>query len=68
MTVGEQVKVVRKYIKYLQDNKSKWVASGRVSEVDVNYDIECLLYAVNSLIELEEFQRKIIARDKKNDK
>ena len=68
MTVGEQVKVVNKYIKYLQDNKSKWVASGRVSEVDVNYDIECLQYAVNSLIELEEFQRKIIARDKKNDK
>lgn len=66
MTVGEQVKVVKKYIKYLEDNKKKWVASGRVSEVEVNYDIECLKYAINSLIELREFELKIISLNERN--
>lgn len=66
MTVGEQVKVVKKYIKYLEDNKQKWVASGRVSEVEVNYDIECLKYAINSLIELREFELKIISLNERN--
>lgn len=71
MLVREQVKVVKKYIKYLEDNKKKWVAAGRVSEGEVNYDIECLKYAINSLIELEQFQLKIISlneRNLKNDK
>ena len=66
MTVNEQVKVVKKYIKYLEDNKQKWVASGRVSEVEVNYDIECLKYAINSLIELREFELKIISLNERN--
>lgn len=66
MIVREQVKVVKKYIKYLEDNKQKWVASGRVSELDVNYDISCLKYAVNSLVELEEFQRKIAGLNERN--
>lgn len=66
MTVGEQVKVVKKYIKYLENNKKKWVASGKVSEVDVNYDIECLKYAINSLIELREFELKIISLNERN--
>lgn len=71
MLVREQVKVVKKYIKYLEGNKQKWVAAGRVSEGEVNYDIECLKYAINSLIELEQFQLKIISlneRNLKNDK
>ena len=68
MLLSEQIKVVRKYIKFLEDNKSKWVASGRVSELDVNYDIECLKYVINSLIELDEFEKKLISRNKKYDK
>ena len=66
MIVREQVKVVKKYIKFLEDNKSKWVAAGRVSESEVNYDIECLKYAINSLIELEQFQLKIISLNERN--
>ena len=66
MTVNEQVKVIKKYIKYLEDNKSKWVASGKVSEIEVNYDIECLQYAINSLIELREFELKIISLNERN--
>lgn len=68
MLLSEQIKVVRKYIKFLEDNKSKWVASGRVSELDVNYDVECLKYVINSLIELDEFEKKLISRNKKYDK
>ena len=71
MLVSEQVKVVKKYIKFLGDNKEKWVASGRVSESDIKYDIECLKYAINSLIELEQFQIRIASlneRNLKNDK
>ena len=66
MLVCEQVKVVKKYIKYLEDNKQKCVASGRVSELDINYDITCLKYAVNSLIELEQFERKIASLNDRN--
>lgn len=66
MLVREQVKVVKKYIKFLEDNKQKWVAAGRVSENEVNYDIECLKYAINSLIELEQFQLKIISLNERN--
>ena len=66
MLVREQVKVVKKYIKFLEDNKQKWVAAGRVSEGEVNYDIECLKYAINSLIELEQFQLKIISLNERN--
>lgn len=66
MLVSEQVKVVKKYIKYLENNKQKWVADGRVSESDVNYDIECLKYAINSLIELEQFQIKITSLNEGN--
>lgn len=66
MIVREQVKVVKKYIKFLEDNKQKWVAAGRVSECEVNYDIACLKYAINSLIELEQFQLKIISLNERN--
>ena len=66
MIVREQVKVVKKYINFLEDNKHKWVAAGRVSEGEVNYDIECLKYAINSLIELEQFQLKIISLNERN--
>lgn len=66
MLVREQVKVIKKYIDYLETTKEKRVASGKVSAVEVNYDIECLKYAINSLIELEEFQKKIIALNERN--
>ena len=66
MLVSEQIKVVKKYIKYLEDNKQNWVKSGRVSELDVNYDISCLKYAINSLTELADFQRRISGLNERN--
>ena len=63
MTVSEQIKVVKKYIKYLNDNKQKWVSSGKVEEATVNYDIECLEYAVNSLTVLEKFKRDLVSKE-----
>lgn len=66
MLVREQVAVVKKYIQYLEDNKSKWIASGKVTEVQVDYDISCLKYTVNTLIELEAFHKKIISLNERN--
>lgn len=66
MTLNEQIKIVKKYIKFVQDNKNKWVDSGKVTELAVNYDIECLEYAVNSLTELRQFELNIIAKNERN--
>jgi len=63
MTTGEQIKVVKKYIKYLKDNKNKWVSSGKVEELSINYDIECLEYVVNSLTVLEKFKKDLVSKE-----
>lgn len=63
MTTGEQIKVVKKYIKYLKDNKNKWVSSGKVEELSINYDIECLEYVVNSLTVLDKFKKDLLSKD-----
>ena len=63
MTTGEQIKVVKKYIKYLKDNKNKWVSSGKVEELSINYDIECLEYVVNSLTVLDNFKKDLLSKD-----
>lgn len=63
MTTEEQIKVVKKYIKYLKDNKNKWVSSGKVEELSINYDIECLEYVVNSLTVLDKFKKDLLSKD-----
>ena len=62
MIIGEQINVVKKYIKYLKDNKDKWVSSGKVEELSINYDIECLEYVVNSLTVLEKFKKDLASK------
>ena len=64
MTVSEQISVLKKYVVFLKTNKEKWISSGKVSDVEVNYDIECLNYTINTLTELKNFQIKIYSMNK----
>lgn len=66
MTVSEQVKTLKKHIAYLEKMSVTWIKEGKVSEQQANYDIECLKYAINTLIEVDKFKNNIIALNEVN--
>lgn len=65
MTVTEQMKAVRREIDYRKRLYPKWVADGRMTQQEANYQIELMEYVLNTLNAVLEFERSFIAKNQK---
>lgn len=65
VTLTEQMKVVKSEIDRRKKEFPKYVAAGRITQLDANYNIEAMEYVYNSLHALLEFERSFIAKNEK---
>lgn len=65
VTLTEQIKIVRREIDYRKRLYPKWVAEGKISQQEADYQIEGMQYVCNSLHALLDFQRSFIAKNEK---
>lgn len=65
VTISEQIKGVRREIDYRKRLYPKWVADGRMTQQEANYQIELMEYVVNTLQAVLDFQRGFIAKNEK---
>ena len=65
VTITEQIKVVRREIDYRKRLYPKWVADGRMTQQEANYQIELMEYVLNTLNAVLEFERSFIAKNQK---
>lgn len=65
VTITEQMKGVRREIDYRKRLYPKWVADGRMTQQEANYQIELMEYVLNTLQAVLEFERSFIAKNQK---
>lgn len=65
VTISEQIKGVRREIDYRKRLYPKWVADGRMTQKEADYQIELMEYVVNTLQAVLDFQRGFIAKNEK---
>lgn len=65
VTITEQIKGVRREIDYRKRLYPKWVADGRMTQQEANYQIELMEYVLNTLQAVLNFERDFIAKNQK---
>ena len=65
VTISDQIKGVRREIDYRKRLYPKWVADGRMTQKEADYQIELMEYVVNTLQAVLDFQRGFIAKNEK---
>ena len=65
VTITEQMKGVRREIDYRKRLYPKWVADGRMTQQEANYQIELMEYVLNTLNAVLEFERSFSAKNLK---
>lgn len=65
VTITEQMKGVRREIDHRKRLYPKWVADGRMTQQEANYQIELMEYVLNTLNAVLEFERSFIAKNQK---
>lgn len=65
VTITEQIKVVRREIDYRKRLYPRWVADGRMTQLEANYQIEAMEYVLNTLQAVLDFERSFIAKNQK---
>ena len=65
VTISEQIKGVRREIDYRKRLYPKWVADGRMTQKEADYQIELMEYVVNTLQAVLDFKRGFIAKNEK---
>lgn len=64
-TITEQMKCVKREIDYRRRLYPKWVADGKLSQHEADYQIEAMEYVYNTLNAVLEFERGFIAKNQK---
>lgn len=65
VTLTEQMKVVKSEIERRKREFPRYVESGKITQLEANYNIEAMEYVYNSLHALLEFERSFIAKNEK---
>lgn len=65
VTITEQIKVVRREIGKRKTFYPKWVAEGKMTQQEANYQIEAMEYVLNTLNAVLEFEHSFIAKKQK---
>ena len=66
MTLEEQINCVKRELDYRRRLYPVWVQNGKMTQIEANYQIECMESVLNSLVVLHKFQIDIIAKNEKN--
>lgn len=65
VTLTEQMKVVKSEIDRRKKEFPKYVAAGRITQQEADYQIEAMEYVLNTLNAVLEFERSFIAKNQK---
>jgi len=65
VTITEQIKGVRREIDYRKRLYPRWVADGKMTQLEANYQIELMEYVLNTLQAVLNFERDFIAKNQK---
>ena len=63
VTLTEQIKCVRREIDYRKKCYPKWVAEGKMTQIEADYQIEVMEYVVNTLQAIADFHRNFISKN-----
>ena len=66
MTVEEQINCVKREIGFRKRVYPSQVEKGRMTQADMNYQIECMEYVLNSLVVLQKFELSLISKNEGN--
>ena len=64
-TLSEQIKAVKREIDYRRRLYPKWVSDGKITQLEANYQIECMEQVVCTLLAVQEFILKSSTIDRK---
>lgn len=62
MTFDEQIKCVEREIAYRRRCYPRWVAEGRMKQIDADYEIECMQYVLNTVKQTKQYYISLITR------
>lgn len=65
VTITEQIKVVRREIGKRKSFYPRWVAEGKMTQQEADYQIEAMEYVLNTLQAVLNFERDYIAKNQK---
>lgn len=65
VTISEQIKVVRREIERRKKEFPKYVAAGRITQFEADYNIDAMEYVLNTLQAVLDFERGFIAKNQK---
>lgn len=63
VTLTEQIKCVRRELDYRRRLYPKWVADGKMTQNEANYEIEAMEYVLNTIQAVLNFERDFIAKN-----
>ena len=64
-TLSEQIKAVKREIDYRKRLYPKWVSDGKITQLEANYQIECMEQVACTLLAVQEFILKSSTIDRK---
>lgn len=64
-TLSEQIKAVKREIDYRRRLYPKWVQDGKMTQLEANYQIECMEQVGCTLLAVQEFILKSSTIDRK---
>lgn len=62
MTLDEQIKCVEREIDKRKRFYPRWVAEGRMKQIDADYEIECMQYVLNTIKQTKQYYISLITR------
>ena len=65
VTLTEQMKVVKSEIERRKREFPRYVESGKITQLEANYQIEAMEYVVNTLQAVLDFERSFIVKNQK---
>jgi len=65
VTLTEQIKCVKREIEKRKSFYPKWVAAGKLTQQEADYQIEAMTYVLGTLTAVQNFYRDFIAPNQK---
>jgi len=65
VSLAEQIKIVQREIAFRKKLYPRWVESGKMTQIEANYQIDGMECVLNSLIVLRNFQLDLISKNEK---
>lgn len=65
MTLEEQIKIAKRELDYRKRLYPTWVQSGKITQLEANYQIDGMECIISSLVALRKFELDILSKNEK---